>query len=135
MPVAYKWRPIEDLAGDPNALTDGELKSLKRVWADQKAELAELGTRLRREWAIETGIIENVYTLDRGVTKTLIQKGIDAALIPHGASDQAPERVARIIQDHYEVLFDLVGWQREFTAGYVKELHAALLRNQNTYID
>ncbi|MGO4881530.1 MAG: Fic family protein [Bryobacteraceae bacterium] len=116
--------------------------ALKRVWADQKAELIEFGTleefekRLRREWSIETGIIENVYTLDRGVTKTLIEKGIEAALIPHGASNKDPERVARIIQDHYDALegmFDFVGRQRELTAGYIKELHAALLRNQDTY--
>ena len=80
MPVAHRWRPIEDLEGNPKALTDGELVGLQRVWADQKAELTELGTlddfdkRLRREWAIETGIIEGVYTLDRGVTRTLIKK-------------------------------------------------------------
>ncbi len=110
MPAALHWHPIEDFAGDPKALTDGELESLKRVWADQKAALIEFGTldefekRLRREWAIETGIIEHVYTLDRGVTKILIEKGIAAALIPHGASDKDPERVARIIQDHYDAL-------------------------------
>jgi Fic family protein len=142
MPVAHQWRPIEDLGENPKSLTDGELIALKRVWADQKAELTQAGTldefhkRLRREWAIETGIIENVYTLDRGVTKTLIEKGIEAALIPHGASNRDPERVARIIQDHYDALegmFDFVGGQRDLTTGYVKQLHAALLRNQDTY--
>jgi|ERR1017187_3852859 Fic family protein len=142
MPVGYKWHPITDLAGDPKSLTDGELESLKRVWANQKDEMIQLGTlgefekRLRREWAIETGIIEGVYTLDRGVTRTLIAKGIEAALIPHNATDQDPELVARIIQDHYDVLeslFDFVGGLRELSAGYVKELHAALLRNRETY--
>jgi Fic family protein len=142
MPVGYKWHPITDLGDDPKSLTDGELDSLKRVWANQKEEMVQLGTldefekRLRREWAIETGIIEGVYTLDRGVTKTLIEKGIDAALIPHGATNRDPELVGRIIQDHYEALdgmFDLVGGQRQLSTGYVKELHAALLRNQETY--
>jgi len=91
---------------------------------------------LRREWSIETGIIENVYTLDRGVTRTLIEKGIDAALIPHGASNRDSALVARIIQDHYEALegmFDFVGGQRQLSTGYIKELHAALLRNQDTH--
>ena len=109
---------------------------------DQKKDLTERGVlsefdkRLRREWSIETGIIENVYTLDRGVTRTLIEKGIDAALIPHGASDRDSALVARIIQDHYDALqgmFDFVGGQRLLSAGYVKELHAALLRNQDTH--
>ena len=110
MPIAYKWHLIEDLDDDTKALTDGELESLKRVWANQKDEMVQLGTldefdkRLRREWAIETGIIEGVYTLDRGVTRTLIAKGIEAALIPHNATNRDPELVARIIQDHYEAL-------------------------------
>jgi Fic family protein len=146
MPAAYKWRPVTDLGDDPSSLTDGELRSLKVIWEDQKAELIRFGTltefdsRLRREWAIETGIIENVYTLDRGIAKTLIEKGIEAALIPHGASNRDPELVARIIQDHYDALegmLDFVGGQRELTIGYIKELHAALLRNQttNTVVD
>lgn len=136
----YKWHPITDLGPDPGALTDGELDPLGRVWADQKNEiergaLEEFDKRLRREWAIETGIIENVYTLDRGVTRTLIEQGIDAALIPH-ATDQDSTLVAQIIQDHYFALdgmFDFVGGQRQLSTGYVKELHAALLRNQDTH--
>ncbi len=137
-----RWRPITDLGDDPKNLTEGELESLRRVWASQKKELVERGTldefdkRLRREWAIETGIIEGVYTLDRGVTKTLIEKGIDAVLIPHGATDRDSTLVARIIQDHYEALegmLDFVGGQRQLSTSYVKELHAALLRNQETH--
>jgi Fic family protein len=142
MPTGYKWQPITDLPADPKTLTDGELESLHRVWVSQRKELVESGTldefekRLGREWAIETGIVENVYTLDRGVTRTLIEKGIDAALIPHGASNRDSTLVARIIQDHYEALegmFDFVGGTRQLSTGYIKELHAALLRNQETY--
>jgi fido (protein-threonine AMPylation protein) len=136
------WKPITDFEADPKTLTDGELESLSRVWVDQKAALSEEGTleefdkRLRREWSIETGIIENVYTLDRSVTKTLIEKGIDAALIPHDASNRDSVVVARLIQDHYDALeglFDFVGGQRQLSTEYIKELHAALLRNQDFY--
>src|SRR5579871_3270507 len=124
MTTAHPWHPITDLEGDPKALTEGELDSLKRIWQTQKAEMADQGgleefnKRLRREWAIETGIIENVYTLDRGTTLTLIERGIDAALIPHSATDRDTTLVARIIQDHYETvegLFDFVGGQRELS--------------------
>ena len=142
MATTYKWQPISDLPADPKTLTDGELESLRRVWASQKKEMIESGAleefekRLRREWAIETGVIEGVYTLDRGVTCTLIEKGIDAALIPHGATNRDSTLVARIIQDHYDALegmFDFVGGMRQLSTGYIKELHAALLRNQDTY--
>ena len=117
MPTAYKWHPIADFTEDPASLTDGELGPLKRVLDGQKPELIATGAfdefdqQLRREWAIETGIIENVYSLDRRVTRTLIERGIDAALIPNGASDLAPTLVARIIQDHYDALeglFDFI---------------------------
>jgi hypothetical protein len=141
MPTIHKWSPITDLGDNPKSLTDGELESLRRIWADQKNDLTQRGVlgefdkRLRREWSIETGIIENVYTLNPGVTRTLIEKGIDATLIPHGASDRDSTLVARIIQDHYDALegmFNFVGGQRQLSTSYVKELHAALLRNQDT---
>ena len=136
----YKWHPITDLGPDPRALTDGELEPLGHVWADQKKEiesaaLEEFDKRLRREWAIETGIIENVYTLDRGITRTLIEQGIDAALIPH-VMDQDSTLVAQIIRDHYfalEGMFDFVKGRRQLSTSYIKELHAALLRNQDTH--
>src|SRR5271155_3621411 len=133
MPTAHKWHPITDLGEDAASLSDGELEPLKRVLDAQKPELIESGAfdefdkQLRREWAIETGIIENVYTLDRGVTRTLIEKGIDAALIPHGTTDRDNVLVARIIQDHYDVLegiLDFVGGQLQLSTSYVKELHA-----------
>ncbi len=141
MTSGHKWHPITDLPSDPSGLTDGELDSLQRVWRSQKeqlienAALDEFDKRLRREWAIETGIIEDVYTLDRGITRTLIEKGIDAALIPHNASNKDNILVARIIQDHYDALdgmFDFVAGRREISTGYIKEIHAALLRNVDT---
>jgi hypothetical protein len=110
MAAGYRWHSITDLGNNPRYLTGGELESLWRVWQTQKKDLTErevLGEfeqRLHREWAIETGIIEDVYTLDRGVTRTLIEKGIDAALIPHGATNKDTVLVARVIQDHYDTL-------------------------------
>jgi Fic family protein len=142
MAVAYKWHPISNLEADPASLTDGELGPLGRVWQSLKKDLAErevlseFDQRIRREWAIETGIIEDVYTLDRGITRTLIEKGIDAALIPRDATNKDTLLVSRIIQDHYEGLegvFDFVGGQRQLSTSYIKELHAALLRNIDTH--
>jgi hypothetical protein len=49
--------------------------------------------------------------------------GIDAALIPHGATNKDTVVVARAIQDHYEALermFDFVGGQRSLSTGYVR---------------
>ncbi|MBL8233010.1 MAG: Fic family protein [Bryobacterales bacterium] len=142
MRISHSWKPIDDLPDKAANLSDGELIALKRVWERQRDELRDGGNldeftqRLHREWAIETGIIEDVYTLDRRVTRALIERGIEAALIPRGTSGPDNVKVARIIQDHYETLeglFDFVGGQRQLSTSYIKELHAALLRNMDTH--
>jgi len=136
----YKWQEIVDLPPDIMSLHDRELELLADAWNKEKDRLdpqhvQAFNERLEREWAIETGIIEGIYTLDRGVTQTLIERGIDSAHIPHDASNRDPELVARIVQAHAEVLeglFAFVKGERVLSTGYVKDLHAALLRNQES---
>lgn len=138
----YKWKEISDLPTDAESLRDRELESLAQVWTAEKERLdaksvEDFNARLAREWAIETGIIENVYTLTRGITQALIERGIDSAYIPHDASDTDSELVARIIQAHADVLeglFAFVTGERELSTGYIKELHAALLRHQEKIV-
>jgi Fic family protein len=139
--VSRAWRPIEDLPSDFPKLASPELRPLADVWREQK-ELLEgsdalriFNERLQRKWAIETGIIERVYTLDRGVTQLLIEQGIDANLIPSDATDKDPQLVAQIISDQeaaVEGLFAFVRGERELSTSYIRELHAALMRSQNT---
>ncbi len=142
MPQDFRWSPIADLPSDWSTLTDGELRALSEVWVEQRQELANTDalrtfeTQLHRRWAIETGVIEGAYTLDRGVTETLIREGIDANLIRSNATNQDPNLVAAMIEDHLEVLeglFEFVKGGRELTTGYIKELHAVLLKHVRTH--
>jgi fido (protein-threonine AMPylation protein) len=135
------WEPIADLPPDWNGLTDGELGPLLQFWKDQRTDLeqsgalAEFNKRLGREWSIETGQIEGVYNLDRGITETLIERGINADLIPNQPGQRPPEIIAAIIQDHADVLeglFEFVKGNRAISKSYIHELHAALLRHQDT---
>jgi Fic family protein len=139
----YKWKEIADLPEDLDALRDRELEALREVWSDERKRIDEAGqvsdfsVQLAREWAIETGIIEGVYTLDRGVTQTLIERGIDSSYIAHDSTNRDPELVARIIQAHAEVLeglFAFVKGERPLGTSYIKELHQALLRNIDTVV-
>ena len=141
MPVSHKWLETADLPDDLEPLRDRELEYLCQVWFERKKILGEavqviaFNTRLAREWAIETGIIEGLYTLDRGTTHTLTERGIDSAWISHGSTNRDPELVARIVQAHSEVLeglFAFVKSERVLGTAYVRELHAALLRYQDT---
>jgi len=125
-----------------DSLRDRELEALFEAWMVEKnrlddSQVRQFSDRLSREWSIETGIIEDIYTLDKGITQTLIDRGIDSAYIPHDSTNRDPELVARTIQAHAEVLeglFAFVNGQRELTVGYVKELHAALLQHQSTVV-
>jgi len=139
----YKWREISDLPAELLSYRDRELEALTQVWEEQRETIgseesvAEFNRQLAREWSIETGVIEGVYTLSRAVTHTLIERGIAASLIPPASSDRDPELVARIIQAHQDVLeslFAFVKSGRELSVGYIKELHAALLRYAETLI-
>ena len=138
-PVHHVWSPITDLSDDDLARVSGELPALMAVWAEARGELderqvEEFNDRLNREWAIETGIIERIYTLDEGTTRLLIEQGIDASFIAHDDSNGgSPELIAGIIRDHQEAvewLFEIVRQKRPLTTSFTKELHHLMTRKQ-----
>ena len=69
------YQKITPLTEADHALENPELAALSRVWNERKDKLLESGEfkqflkKLQREWAIETGIIERLYSWDRGVTE------------------------------------------------------------------
>ena len=91
---------------------------------------------MRREWAIETGFIERLYRISEGATKTLIEQGLDAALLLHEDVDRSPDEVIAIINDQYnaiEGLYQFVSGDRELGKSYIRELHQVLTAHQPTY--
>ncbi len=139
--MAYPWKPIEDLPEEWRALAQPDLESLASIWRDQAARLKEsaavrdFNDRLRREWAIETGVIENLYSIDRGITELLIEKGIEASLIPHGSTDKPAEQIVPLLKDQEQALegvFDIVANKRQLSTSYIKELHQLLTQHQDT---
>lgn len=139
--IALKWQPITDLPENWQNLRLPELASLAQVWAEQHDRLKEsqavreFNERLRREWSIETGILERLYTIDSGITQLLIEQGIDAALIPHGTIDRPVTEVIHILQDHRDALdglFDFVASRLTLTTSYIRQLHQIITRHQQT---
>ncbi len=138
------WNPrtgIEDLKSDPVKLGSSEIPGIKEIWTEQRerlkdtAQLLEFTEKLSREWAIETGILENLYEIDRGITLTLIERGFQSELLSHGSTNKPREYVIQLLQDQKDALegvFAFVKNDRSLTTSYIKELHAALLRNQHT---
>jgi len=140
-PILHKWHPVEDLPAGYEAMASTELRSLSEVWLEQReslqdsAALRRFNERLQREWAIETGILERIYSLDRGITALLIERGIDSSLIPDEATNKDPNLVAGIIQDQESAIdwvFEVVRGERPLSTGFVKELHSLMTRRQAT---
>jgi hypothetical protein len=95
------YKTIEPLPANYEEMADPELPGLSKTWQEHKPTIEnspafeEFLKKLKREWAIETGIIERLYTWDRGVTEMLIEQGIDAASI--ASKGHVPrERAAQI---------------------------------------
>ncbi len=138
---SMQWNPIEDLPTNWQNIAVSELPPLVTVWNEQADHLRKSGnfqdfmTKMRREIAIETGVIERLYTIDRGITQLLIEQGIHEALIPHGTTDLPAAQVIALIRDQedaVEGLFRFVGGSRELSTSYIKELHQVLTRHQAT---
>ena len=138
------WDPstgILDIGPDIASMASPEMSGIKAVWQEQRNRLkgtpalADFTEKLSREWAIETGIIEGLYDIDRGVTQTLIEQGFRAELLTYGTTNRPREFVLQLIRDQKDALegvFDFVKQKRLLSTSWIKELHAALLRSQET---
>ena len=141
--VSHKWAPIAPAPGD-FAYNFGEIDSLQRQWLAVKRQREAASPdayrhfldRLTRRWAIETGIIEGLYTLDRGVTETLVMRGISAELIEQSATNKDPRELARILRDHQDAMtgvYQQIREGRPITRSAIRQLHATLTTSQRTY--
>lgn len=141
--IAHKWQLISPLS-DCCDYDFAEIDTLQRQWTvyRQAREAAQPDAysgfleRLTRSWAIETGIIEGLYTLDRGMTETLVMHGISANLIEESATNKAPQELARILTDHQDTvsyIYRNVREERPVSSFTIKEIHILITRNQPTY--
>ena len=142
--IAHHWQPIQlpDTASEQYDFA--EIDALQNQWRDIRAQYAGAAEqahrsfldRLERSWAIETGIIEGLYTLDQGVTETLIQRGIFADYIERSSTNREPQDLVRILQDHQEsidLVYQYIRKSKPLTRSFIRQLHQVLTRHQDTY--
>lgn len=139
--TSHQWQPIQPADPTSEQYDFGEIDSLQRQWRSI-LELRGNDTfqpyleRLGRRWAIETGIIEGLYTLDRGVTETLIERGIVADYIERSSTNREPQDLAAVLKDHLESIDSVYRYIREgspLTVSFIRQLHQIITRNQDTY--
>jgi len=134
--MQHHWKPIQDYRESHAALAVSRFGALPQILRELRVQhqgaYSIFVERLKREWAIETGLIECLYFIDRDVVQVLTEHGIQAALIPskHG---QNPETMLAMISDHeaaVEDVFDFVESNRPLSTSYIKEMHALMTRHQ-----
>jgi len=124
-----------------NAFEFPELRALSSVWQERKMALQEDGAykefikKLQREWAIETGIIERLYSWDRGVTEVLIEQGIDSSIIAHrgGVTQRDADHIKSLINDHLDIVEGLFGYikgEEPLTEHFIRGLQAQFTARQ-----
>ena len=137
--VAHRWHPITDLPDDWQGMADPTLPVLAEEWArgreavGDSPEIRRFNAELLREVAIETGLIEGLYSIDRGTTETLIRMGLIKEELAQGIIDRPADEIMPILEDQHsatEGLFDFVKQKRELDTSYIKELHAHLTRHR-----
>lgn len=136
-----KYQRIQKLPA-PTTYEFSELRALAAVWQERKAALEEDGAykefikKLQREWAIETGIIERLYTWDRGVTEVLIEQGIESSIIAHrvGVSQSDAEHIQTLINDHLGIVEGLFGYikgEEPLSEHFIRALQAQFTAHQD----
>jgi Fic family protein len=105
----------------------------REVLQANSKEYEEFINRLKRRHAIETGIVERMYDVDKGVTETLINEGFIASLVSHGDTNVPKQTLFNHLQDHLDAvdfIFDIVKENRPLTKGFICELHQLTTRHQ-----
>lgn len=106
----------------------------RKEFVDGNSDFEEFLNRLKRQHAIETGIVEKLYDLSEGITQTLIKEGFVESYISHNDTNIPPKKLMQYLHDHFEAMdfiFDLVKSNRPLTVSFIKELHQLITQNQD----
>jgi hypothetical protein len=139
--ITIPWKPIEPL---PSSLAVngslGALEALRTEWQRRLAGLSEservrVRQRSLRRLSVETGILERLYELDWGLTLTLVAEGFTRDVVERegGRVDERTLATLRGQMDSLAMVLDFVRQDRPLTNGFIKELHHAITRTQDTY--
>ena len=143
-PPEAVWRPIEDLPADAASWGSSHYRGRVRRWQDARARLQDpavdrtlLDIWLReraRAFAIETGQIEGLYTLRRGVTEQLIAEGFGGVRAAHAFEPGLSDRTLKgLLEDQHaavELVFEAAAGRRPLSHHTMKSWHQLLTRHQ-----
>jgi len=115
-------------------ISDSWLKQREKL-QDNSEEYKAFLERLKREHAIETGIVERMYDLSAGITEAFINDGFRSSLLSHTDTNIEPQTLMQHLNDHLDAVnwvFDIIKDNRPFSVSMVKQLHQLVTRHQDT---
>jgi Fic family protein len=139
--VINVWKPItfgESWKWAHTSKLDGILPSWHRKRAHLKndSDAYQLFVnRLKRQHAIETGIVENLYDLKEGITLTFVKEGFVESYLQHGDTNIPPKQLMAYLQDNFDAIdfvFEVVKNDRPITKSFIKELHHLITQHQES---
>ena len=139
------WRPLTGMPDGAEAWAFPGYREMTRRWLDAKARLKQDGPEgeFMREWlaerarafAIETGQIEGLYTLKRGVTEQLIAEGFAGVVASHTVESVADRTIRGLLEDQrtaYDMIFADVASGQRLSQHMLRSWHQLMTRHQET---
>jgi len=137
------WQPLTGMPEGAERWGNAQYRVLERRWLEARARMkagdpadrfiaAWLAER-NRAFAIETGQIEGLYTLKRGVTEQLIAEGFTGVVSAHTLESVDDETIKGLLEDQTaasEMVWQDVADGRGLSASVLKSWHALLTRHQ-----
>ena len=134
-----EWRPIEPLDRAVETALGRDLATLDavhRAWQEHRTEFGRVENtfpfhQTLRKHAIETGIIEGLYDLDRPTIDVMVIKGITRGA--DTADEEVPPGVLQMLRAHeegLEMVVESARAGRPLTSSFIRELHASITRAQ-----
>ena len=138
------WRPIEDLPPEAERWGSAHYRECANRWRDLRDRLQDPSVdrtlldiwlhERNRAFAIETGQIEGLYTLRRGVTEQLIAEGFAGVRAVHAVEPGLSDETLRgLLQDQHgavELVFEAASGRRPPSHHALKNWHQLLTRHQ-----
>ena len=144
-PIGAIWRPVRDLDPSLRGFVHDGARRASAHWREARQRLEDPAIdrsamdiwlrEQKRAFAIETGQIEGLYLLGRGVTETLVAEGFEGVRGAHSVTDISDETLKGLLTDQeaaLEMLFAHVKNERPLTGSAIREWHALLARHQAT---
>jgi hypothetical protein len=139
-PISHTWEPISDLPADYQSLVNHRFNEVAERWIKIRPLidndiLLNILEKIKTEWVVELGNVENIYYIDDKTIETLIKDGLYSIQLPlqgNSALVIDPQAFFYSHADVYDAIYDMVISSENLNKFVLRGMHALLTENQFT---